>query len=99
MRYLNPYNVSSLCSFFVLVQFVLYVLAFVQGFKSIRLDHGKMNKDVGRNFWVDNEPKPFLLVKPLTCAFSHRIDRTSQTTQTRTPAKQQKFRPTNRLAR
>jgi 5-(carboxyamino)imidazole ribonucleotide mutase len=37
-----------------------------------------MNEDVGRNFWVDNEPKTFFLVKPLNCAFSHRIDRTSQ---------------------
>jgi hypothetical protein len=75
---LNPYYVSGLCSFFVLVQFVLYALAFVQSLKSIRLDHGKMDKDVGRNFWVNNEPKTFFLVKPLDCAFSHRIDRTSQ---------------------
>src|SRR5215469_8599559 len=74
----NPHYVSRLCSFFVLIQFVLYCLAFVQGLKSIRLDDGEMNKDVGRNFGVNNEPEAFLLVKPLDCAFSHTIDIPSQ---------------------
>ena len=75
---LYPYDVSCLRSFFVLVQFVFYGLAFVQGLKSIRLDYGEMDKDIGRNFWIHDEPKAFFLVKPLDSAFSHTIAGTSQ---------------------
>ena len=70
---LNPDNVARLRSFFVLVQFVFYCLAFVQRLESVCLDDGKVNEDVRRNFWVNNEPKAFFLVKPLDCAFSHTL--------------------------
>jgi 5-(carboxyamino)imidazole ribonucleotide mutase len=50
-----------------------------------------MNKDIGRNFGINNEPETFFLVKPFDGAFSHRIDRTSQPPGSRLLPKQQKF--------
>jgi hypothetical protein len=34
-----------------------------------------MNEDITPNFWVHDKAEPLLLIKPLHCAFSHRLDK------------------------
>ena len=34
-----------------------------------------MNEDITSNFWVHDKAEPLLLIKPLHCAFSHRLDK------------------------
>jgi hypothetical protein len=95
--YLNPDNVSRFRSFFVLIQFVFYCLALVQGLKPVRLNDGKVNEDVRRNFWVNNEPKAFFLVKPLDCAFSHTLTDRAGTPENETHLLQLRFIPSAML--
>src|SRR5688572_2935419 len=64
-------NVLCAGTFLILIEFVFDFLALLERTEPVRLDRGKMDKDVPVHGRVHDEPKPLLLVEPLYCSSGH----------------------------